>query len=68
MSPYFESYLTVVAFPALGVVLFLGILGVASLLWPDNPTIPGVDCPSFPMEAKSCIWYISASLGTPATA
>ncbi|MCZ6505480.1 MAG: NADH-quinone oxidoreductase subunit A [Actinobacteria bacterium] len=38
MSTYFESYLTVGAFAALGVVLVLGILGVASILRPDNPT------------------------------
>lgn len=38
MSPYFESYLTVGAFAALGVVLVLVMLGVASVLRPTKPT------------------------------
>ena len=38
MSPYFESYLTVGAFAALGAVLVLVMLGVASVLRPENPT------------------------------
>lgn len=38
MSPYFESYLTVGAFAALGAVLVLVMLGVASVLRPQNPT------------------------------
>ena len=38
MSTYFESYLTVGAFAALGVVLVLGMLGVASVLRPSNPS------------------------------
>jgi NADH-quinone oxidoreductase subunit A len=38
MSTYFESYLTVGAFAALGAVLVLGMLGVASVLRPSNPT------------------------------
>ena len=38
MSTYFESYLTVGAFAALGAVLVLGMLGVASILRPNNPT------------------------------
>jgi NADH-quinone oxidoreductase subunit A len=38
LSTYFESYLTVGAFAALGAVLVLGMLGVASILRPDNPT------------------------------
>jgi NADH-quinone oxidoreductase subunit A len=38
MSPYFESYLTVGAFAALGVVLVLVMLGVASVLRPVKPT------------------------------
>jgi NADH-quinone oxidoreductase subunit A len=38
MSPYFESYLTVGAFAALGVILVLIMLGVASVLRPTNPT------------------------------
>jgi NADH-quinone oxidoreductase subunit A len=37
MSPYFESYLTVGAFAALGVILVLIMLGVASILRPSNP-------------------------------
>lgn len=37
MSPYFESYLTVGAFAALGVVLVLVMLGVASVLRPVKP-------------------------------
>jgi NADH-quinone oxidoreductase subunit A len=38
MSPYFESYLTVGAFAALGAVLVLVMLGVASVLRPTKPT------------------------------
>jgi NADH-quinone oxidoreductase subunit A len=38
MSPYFESYLTVGAFAALGAVLVLVMLGVASVIRPTNPT------------------------------
>jgi NADH-quinone oxidoreductase subunit A len=38
MSEYFESYLTVGAFAALGAVLVLGMLGVASILRPSNPS------------------------------
>ena len=38
MSPYFESYLTVGAFAALGAVLVLVMLGVAAVLRPENPT------------------------------
>ena len=38
MSTYFESYLTVGAFAALGALLVLGMLGVASVLRPVNPT------------------------------
>ena len=38
MSTYFESYLTVGAFAALGVVLVLVMLGVASVLRPTNPS------------------------------
>ena len=38
MSPYFESYLTVGAFAALGAVLVLGMLGIAAVLCPSNPT------------------------------
>lgn len=37
MSPYFESYLTVGAFAALGAVLVLVMLGVAAVLRPANP-------------------------------
>ncbi len=37
MSPYFESYLTVGAFAVLGAVLVLAMLGVASVLAPNNP-------------------------------
>jgi NADH-quinone oxidoreductase subunit A len=37
MSPYFESYLTVGAFAALGAVLVLAMLGVASVIAPNNP-------------------------------
>lgn len=40
MSTYFESYLTVGAFAALGVVLVLIMLGVAAVLRPYKPT-PG---------------------------
>jgi NADH-quinone oxidoreductase subunit A len=39
VSPYFEQYLTVAAFAALGVVLVVGILGVSSLVRPSNPTV-----------------------------
>ncbi|MEX0864754.1 MAG: NADH-quinone oxidoreductase subunit A [Acidimicrobiia bacterium] len=38
MSTYFESYLTVGAFAALGAVLVLVMLGVASVLRPTNPS------------------------------
>ena len=38
MSPYFESYLTVGAFAALGAVLVLVMLGVAAVLRPEKPT------------------------------
>ncbi len=38
MSTYFESYLTVGAFAALGAVLVLVMLGVASVLRPTKPT------------------------------
>ena len=38
MSTYFESYLTVGAFAALGALLVLGMLGVASILRPVKPT------------------------------
>ncbi len=39
MSPYFEQYLTVAAFAALGLVLVVAILGVSSLVRPSNPTV-----------------------------
>ncbi len=38
MTPYFEQYITVGVFAALGVVLVAAILGVASALRPKNPT------------------------------
>jgi len=38
MSEYFQSYLTVGAFAALGAVLVLGMLGVASVLRPSKPS------------------------------
>ena len=38
MSEYFESYLTVGAFAALGAVLVLVMLGVASILRPNKPS------------------------------
>lgn len=38
MSSYFESYLTVGTFAALGAVLVLGMLGIASVLRPSNPS------------------------------
>lgn len=38
MSPYFESYLTVGAFAALGAILVLIMLGVASVLRPTKPS------------------------------
>ncbi len=38
MSEYFESYLTVGAFAALGAVLVLVMLGVASVLRPNKPS------------------------------
>lgn len=38
MSPYFESYLTVGAFAALGAVLVLVMLGVAAVLRPVKPS------------------------------
>lgn len=38
LTPYFQDYLTVGAFLALGVVLVMVMLGVASVLSPSNPT------------------------------
>lgn len=38
MSAYFQDYITVGAFAALGVVLVGAILGVASIIRPSNPT------------------------------
>lgn len=38
MTPYFESYLTVGAFAALGAILVMVMLGVAAVLRPTNPT------------------------------
>jgi NADH-quinone oxidoreductase subunit A len=38
MSQYFESYLTVGAFAALGAVLVMVMLGVAAVLRPTNPS------------------------------
>lgn len=38
ISTYFQDYLTVGAFAALGVVLVMVMLGVASVLRPTNPT------------------------------
>ena len=37
MTPYFESYLTVGAFAALGAVLVMMMLGVAAILRPSKP-------------------------------
>lgn len=37
MSPYFEDYITVAAFAALGVVLVLALLGVAWAVRPAHP-------------------------------
>ena len=38
MSEYFESYLTVGAFAALGAILVMVMLGVATVIRPSNPT------------------------------
>jgi NADH-quinone oxidoreductase subunit A len=38
MSTYFESYLTVGAFAALGAVLVMVMLGVAAVIRPSNPS------------------------------
>ena len=38
MSQYFQEYVTVGAFAAVGVLLVLAILGVASVIRPSNPT------------------------------
>lgn len=38
MTEYFQDYITVGAFAAVGVILVLAILGVASLIRPNNPT------------------------------
>jgi NADH-quinone oxidoreductase subunit A len=38
MTQYFESYLTVGAFAALGAVLVMVMLGVAAVIRPTNPT------------------------------
>ena len=37
MSAYFQDYITVAAFAALGVVLMAALLGVSSLLRPSKP-------------------------------
>ncbi len=37
MSAYFESYLTVGAFAALGAILVLVMMGIASIVRPTNP-------------------------------
>jgi NADH-quinone oxidoreductase subunit A len=37
VSPYFQDYVTVAAFAALGVVLVLALLGVASIFRPAHP-------------------------------
>lgn len=37
MSPYFQDYVTVAAFGALGVVLVLALLGIASVFRPAHP-------------------------------
>ena len=38
MSEYFQSYLTVGAFAALGAILVMIMLGVAAVIRPSNPT------------------------------
>ncbi len=38
MSEYFDQYLTVLAFGAFGAVLVGGLLGLAALIRPSNPT------------------------------
>ena len=38
MSTYFEQYITVGVFAALGIVLVAALLGVAAVLRPTNPT------------------------------
>lgn len=38
MSEYFQDYITVGVFVAVGVILVLAILSVASIIRPDNPT------------------------------
>lgn len=38
MSTYFQDYITVGVFAALGVLLVLAILGVAAVIRPANPT------------------------------
>lgn len=38
MSPYFQDYITVGVFLALGAVLVAAILGVASIIRPANPS------------------------------
>jgi NADH-quinone oxidoreductase subunit A len=38
VTEYFQDYITVGAFAALGAILVVGMLGVASLLRPDNPS------------------------------
>ncbi len=42
MTQYFESYLTVGAFAALGAVLVMVMLGVATVLRPTNPSVTKV--------------------------
>lgn len=38
LTPYFQDYVTVGAFLALGVVLVMVMLGIAAVLSPSNPT------------------------------
>ncbi len=38
MTPYFEQYITVGVFAALGIVLVAALLGLATVLRPTNPT------------------------------
>lgn len=38
MSPYFQDYITVGVFAAVGALLVVAILGVAAVIRPSNPT------------------------------
>ena len=61
MSTYFESYLTVGAFVALGAVLVLVMLGVAAVLRPSKPKMTKAEiyeCGVDPVGTGWCQTYV----------